>query len=68
MTTPHYVIRGGPEGRERLRVLARVMAPMVALAGLAPEGSVVGIDVDEAKIDLGSQPAVEPPSRATAGS
>jgi SAM-dependent methyltransferase len=24
---PHYVIRGGMEGRERLRVLARVMAP-----------------------------------------
>lgn len=27
MPTPHYVIRGGMEGRERLRVLARVMAP-----------------------------------------
>jgi hypothetical protein len=27
MTTPHYVIRGGMEGRERLRVLARVMWP-----------------------------------------
>ena len=27
MTTPHYVIRGGMEGRERLRVLARVMSP-----------------------------------------
>ena len=27
MSTPHYVIRGGMEGRERLRVLARVMAP-----------------------------------------
>jgi len=25
--TPHYVIRGGMEGRERLRVLARVMTP-----------------------------------------
>jgi SAM-dependent methyltransferase len=27
MTTSHYVIRGGMEGRERLRVLARVMSP-----------------------------------------
>jgi len=27
MTIPHYVIRGGMEGRERLRVIARVMAP-----------------------------------------
>jgi 2-polyprenyl-3-methyl-5-hydroxy-6-metoxy-1,4-benzoquinol methylase len=27
MTKPHYVIRGGMEGRERLRVLARVMSP-----------------------------------------
>jgi SAM-dependent methyltransferase len=79
MTTPHYVIRGGLEGRERLRVLARVMAPTtnelfarlgvapsarcldvgcgggdvtIALAGLASEGSVVGIDVDRTKIDL----------------
>jgi SAM-dependent methyltransferase len=25
--TSHYVIRGGPEGRERLRVLSRVMRP-----------------------------------------
>ena len=27
MAAPHYVIRGGLEGRERLRVLARVMWP-----------------------------------------
>jgi hypothetical protein len=27
MTIPHYVIRGGMEGRERLRVIAPVMAP-----------------------------------------
>ena len=27
MTIPTYVIRGGPEGRERLRVLSRVMWP-----------------------------------------
>ena len=26
-TTGHYVIRGGIEGRERLRVLSRVMRP-----------------------------------------
>jgi SAM-dependent methyltransferase len=37
---PHYVIRGGLEGRERLRVLARVMAPttgeLFALVGVGP--------------------------------
>jgi 2-polyprenyl-3-methyl-5-hydroxy-6-metoxy-1,4-benzoquinol methylase len=27
MAAPHYVIRGGIEGRERLRILARVMRP-----------------------------------------
>jgi SAM-dependent methyltransferase len=86
MTTPHYVIRGGMEGRERLRVLARVMWPTtdalfnrvglertarcldvgcgggdvaVALARRVPEGSVVGIDVDQAKIDLARAEAAE---------
>jgi SAM-dependent methyltransferase len=38
--TPHYVIRGGIEGRERLRVLARVMAPttdaLLARVGIEP--------------------------------
>jgi SAM-dependent methyltransferase len=85
-STPHYVIRGGLEGRERLRVLARVMAPTtnelfarigvapsarcldvgcgggdvtVALAGLAPEGSAVGIDVDGTKIDLARAEAAD---------
>jgi predicted O-methyltransferase YrrM len=84
MTTPHYVIRGGMEGRERLRVIARVMAPTttalltrvgvaptarcldvgcgggdvtLALARLATDGSVVGIDVDETKIGLARQEA-----------
>jgi SAM-dependent methyltransferase len=79
MTTPHYVIRGGMEGRERLRVLARVMWPTtdalftrvgmqrtarcldvgcgggdvtVALARRVPDGVAVGIDVDEAKLEL----------------
>jgi SAM-dependent methyltransferase len=79
MATPHYVIRGGLEGRERLRVLARVMWPTtsalfsrigvestarcldvgcgggdvtVALARLAPAGSVVGTDLDETKLEL----------------
>jgi len=77
--TPHYVIRGGMEGRERLRVLARVMASTtddllsrvgieptarcldvgcgggdvtLALAGRARDGTAVGVDVDETKIDL----------------
>ena len=84
MTTPHYVIRGGMEGRERLRVLARVMAPTTnellarigveptarcldvgcgggdvtdALARLAPEGSVVGVDLDETKIGMAREEA-----------
>jgi SAM-dependent methyltransferase len=84
MTTPHYVIRGGMEGRERLRVLARVMAPTtstllarvgveptarcldvgcgggdvtLALARLAPEGSVVGIDLDETKLGAAREEA-----------
>jgi predicted O-methyltransferase YrrM len=79
MAGPTYVIRGGPEGRERLRVLSRVMWPTtsalferlgvapdarcldlgcgggdvsVALAALASNGSVVGVDLDEAKLAL----------------
>jgi SAM-dependent methyltransferase len=79
VTTQHYVFRGGLEGRERLRVLARVMWPStsellsmvgveptarcldlgcgggdvtVALARLAPDGLVVGSDLDEAQLEL----------------
>ena len=41
MTTPHYVIRGGLEGRERLRVLSRVMWPttnaLLDRIGIAPD-------------------------------
>jgi SAM-dependent methyltransferase len=75
-----YIIRGGPEGRERLRVVARVMAPTTAelldrvgvaedaacldvgcgggdvaleLARRAPRGRVVGVDLDEAKLEIG---------------
>jgi SAM-dependent methyltransferase len=75
----NYVIRGGIEGRERLRVLARAMWPStralldrvgvppaghcldlgcgggdvtIALARLAPQGTTVGIDMDEAKLEL----------------
>jgi ubiquinone/menaquinone biosynthesis C-methylase UbiE len=74
-----YVIRGGLEGRERLRVLSRVMWPgtsalfdrigiaqdancldvgcgsgdvAIALAQRASQGRTVGVDIDEAKIDL----------------
>ena len=40
MTQSHYVIRGGLEGRERLRLLARVMWPttgaLLAQVGVAP--------------------------------
>ena len=28
MNTPHYIIRGGVEGRERLRVLSRILHPL----------------------------------------
>jgi SAM-dependent methyltransferase len=81
----HYVIRGGIEGRERLRVLARVLQPstdalfdrlgicdgLVCLdAGcgggdvsfelarrVAPRGNVLGVDIDEKKLDLASREA-----------
>jgi SAM-dependent methyltransferase len=79
MAIPTYVIRGGVEGRERLRVLARVMWPTtdallsrvgiepdgrcldigcgggdvtVELARRVPDGSVVGVDLDDTKIEL----------------
>ena len=80
MSAPHYVIRGGVEGRERLRLLARVLRPYtldlfervgvpsgskvldVACGGgdvtfdlarrVGPKGHVVGIDLDEAKLEL----------------
>lgn len=81
----HYVIRGGIQGRERLRVLARVTYPSTAslldrlgldtgmtcldvgcgggdvtvdlARRVAPGGRVVGIDVDEATLELGRQEA-----------
>jgi SAM-dependent methyltransferase len=80
-----YIIRGGILGRERLRVLARAMAPTtsalldrVALAPgmscldagcgggdvtrelarrVSPGGDVVGIDIDETKVDLAREEA-----------
>jgi ubiquinone/menaquinone biosynthesis C-methylase UbiE len=79
MAAPHYVIRGGIEGRERLRILARVMRPstlnLFERVGIAsgascldvgcgggdvsfelarlvgPQGRVVGVDLDEAKLE-----------------
>jgi ubiquinone/menaquinone biosynthesis C-methylase UbiE len=87
MQRNHYLIRGGVEGRERLRVLARVMRPTTLslfdrvgikagmacldvgcgggdvtldLAGLVgPEGSVVGWDIDEIKLELARREAEE---------
>jgi 2-polyprenyl-3-methyl-5-hydroxy-6-metoxy-1,4-benzoquinol methylase len=81
----HYVIRGGIQGRERLRVLARVMHAStdslferlgvgdglmcldvgcgggdvsVELARrVAPRGKVVGVDMDETKLDVARQEA-----------
>ena len=83
--TQSYAIRGGVPGRERLRVVARVMRPAALqilagigvapgmscldvgagggdlaqdLAGLvAPGGRVLGIDIDEIKIDLAREEA-----------
>jgi SAM-dependent methyltransferase len=89
MAAPHYVIRGGLEGRERLRVLARVMWPTtravleplvssdarcldvgcgggdvtVELARLAPDGLVVGLDVDETKLALARGDALQSGAR-----
>ena len=82
-----YVIRGGAKGRERLRILSRVMAPAshsaldrigispgavcldvgcgggdmtLELARRAgPNGRVVGIDFDEAKLELARSEARE---------
>ena len=76
----HYVIRGGLEGRERLRVLARVMhtsstslfdrlglrdglacldvgcgggdATLELARRVAPRGTVVGVDIDEVKLQM----------------
>ena len=86
MSISHYVIRGGLAGRERLRVLARVMWPTtsvllervgvaassrcldmgcgggdvtVALARLAPDGFVVGADMDELKLDIARKEAAD---------
>jgi predicted O-methyltransferase YrrM len=79
MTIPTYVIRGGLEGRERLRLISRVMWPTteqlfarvgvpgtarcldlgcgggdvaMALARMVGSGSVVGTDLDEAKLEI----------------
>jgi SAM-dependent methyltransferase len=81
-----YIIRGGPEGRERLRLVARVMAPstteLLDRVGVAPDadcldvgcgggdvtlelarrahaGRVVGIDLDEAKLEIARTEARE---------
>lgn len=76
----HYAIRGGLEGRERLRILARVMhassmslfdrlelrcgltcldigcgggdATLELARRVAPDGKVVGVDIDEQKLQL----------------
>jgi SAM-dependent methyltransferase len=78
--TSRYMIRGGLEGRERLRVLARAMRPTTTAlldrvgvesgwscldAGCgggdvtlelarraAPDGRVLGVDIDESKLEL----------------
>jgi SAM-dependent methyltransferase len=83
--TTTYIIRGGAAGRERLRVLSRVMGPMTVRllervgvprgarcldAGcgggdvtltlsrmVGPAGAVVGIDIDDVKLDLARREA-----------
>jgi SAM-dependent methyltransferase len=83
----HYVIRGGLEGRERLRVLARVMresstslfdrlglrdgltcldvgcgggdATLELARRVGPHGSVVGVDIDETKLQIAREEAAE---------
>ena len=80
MASANYIIRGGIEGRERLRLLARVMRPTtlalferaqltpgmrcldVGCGGgdvsmdlaelVGPDGSVVGTDIDEVKLEI----------------
>lgn len=87
MQSQHYIIRGGVEGRERLRILARVMWPTSRIlfetaeirAGMAvldvgsgggdvtfelarlvgPTGRVVGLDMDETKLQLARQEAAQ---------
>jgi SAM-dependent methyltransferase len=81
-----YIIRGGVEGRDRLRVLARVLKPTTTslldeigvardamcldvgcgggdvtleLARRAPDGHVVGIDLDDTKLELARGEAAE---------
>ena len=81
----HYIIRGGVAGRERLKVLSRVMQPttlsLLQRAGIrpgmtcadmgcgsgdvsfdlarlvSPGGHVVGMDIDEVKLDLARKDA-----------
>lgn len=83
----HYAIRGGVAGRERLRILARVMSattrPLFDRLGIGaglkcldvgcgggdvtlelarrvgPAGTVVGVDIDETKLQLARQEAAE---------
>jgi hypothetical protein len=43
MTIPHYVIRGGMEGRERLRVIARVMAPTTSTLLAEDDGTLMSL-------------------------
>jgi ubiquinone/menaquinone biosynthesis C-methylase UbiE len=87
MRTNDYVIRGGVEGRERLRILSRVMQQTtlacLAQAGMkeamacleigcgggdvvfdmarmtGPLGRVVGTDIDETVLDLGTREAAD---------
>jgi SAM-dependent methyltransferase len=85
MSDRAYMIRGGHAGRERLRLLSRVLEPLtrtlldrlgiargarcldlgcgggdvtLTLAGMVgPEGEVVGVDIDETKLELAREEA-----------
>lgn len=84
---PHYAIRGGLEGRERLRVLGRVMressgtlfdrlglrdgltcldagcgggdATLELARRVGPTGRVVGLDIDDTKLEIAREEAAE---------
>ena len=66
-TTETYIIQGGIEGFDRLKILSRVMHPATSAlfervgvgSGMrvGPAGQVVGVDLDDVKLDLARKEA-----------
>jgi hypothetical protein len=55
MSTPHHVIRSGMEGRERLRVLARVTtSALLTRVGVEPMGRYLDVGSLEIAIPIRS--------------